>query len=883
MSGARRRRSTSVGEGDLMNNTLDLPEPASTNRFNEFNSERCVSTPQINTTGFIDDTYRSNRGTRFEPRRRTRSRGGFDAIDKRLRDDFIRLRNEIFEWGQRSSISAQSMDVINEQYGVFLADIEHRIKETMFSRGDFNLVAEYGTLKDKLNTIRRVAKGLSEAHARPDPFDLDQEINIYPRPPLMTRSFNHDPVFQDNTKAVENSVTSTPKIRPEMRIMEVNSERSRRGESGIVCGPGSRRMETGPTSLSTYGNHHERENDNRRVNEVEISQTLSEMLDRIPGLDNNPRIDADDFTGGTESWMRGVKSRQHAVEEKVDGLMKLVQKLQDRDYLLKGIQEDLDALKSNTNNVWERLKTDEQRLDGFETNMIKIQAMIEDNMEKVQGWCVEITTRTSNSEIPEDIINSLKDVIHNSSPGIAVEGMRAEIEEIRDSVDQNRYTTDGLRSVMANLSDQVINVSMNASNPSSPQKPRDDQETSRREREIVRKGIERMEKQLKQIVLNDLALIGSDISLIKKHKTVDVPAVHAAVGNMQKSLQKYVKFSGMDHEYCESIDELLDSAENWCLKVEELYNKAEVHSINTSKGDASDVGVFSDNAKVTVYEFLESAEIAYLGWGNSVQKANRLFNHHLSEEIKGKLINMSDSYTEMKSWLITNYGGASRIVSDILRDLNRKPKPSNNNSGAMFSFYAYVSGALQRLERLTKVNGIDKVELETNLFSRATLTSLSLVLPNQAHADWITEMTKAGLDYKNPVGDNAYKIFKNLCIIERNKSEGSRDLEKPNNDSKPRSPRSPRANKVRSVHKIAEENKNDEERDGTVFATSFHNTKWYQAGLKFPCPIRNHQHEISTCADFFAFNPVERWSKMDKGKICYTCISPKDQCSSKRC
>ena len=87
------------------------------------------------------------------------------------------------------------------------------------------------------------------------------------------------------------------------------------------------------------------------------------------------------------------------------------------------------------------------------------------------------------------------------------------------------------------------------------------------------------------------------------------------------------------------------------MRVEVLYNKAEIHSINTSKGDTADVGVFSDNAEVTVYEFLDAAEIAYLGWGNSVQKANRLYNRHLSEEIKSKLINKSDSYAEMKQWL----------------------------------------------------------------------------------------------------------------------------------------------------------------------------------------------------------------------------------------
>ena len=120
-------------------------------------------------------------------------------------------------------------------------------------------------------------------------------------------------------------------------------------------------------------------------------------------------------------------------------------------------------------------------------------------------------------------------------------------------------------------------------------------------------------------------------------------------------------------------------------------------------------GIFSDNAKVTIYEFLEAAEIAYLGWGNSVQKANRLYNRHLSEEIKSKLINKSDSYAEMKQWLIMNYGGVSRIINDVICELSRRNKPTSNNSQGKFAFYAHISGALQRLERILKVDGISPV------------------------------------------------------------------------------------------------------------------------------------------------------------------------------
>ena len=95
-----------------------------------------------------------------------------------------------------------------------------------------------------------------------------------------------------------------------------------------------------------------------------------------------------------------------------------------------------------------------------------------------------------------------------------------------------------------------------------------------------------------------------------------------------------------------------------------------MHSINTSKKDDTDVGDFSDNSKVTVFEFLESAELANLGWGNSVQKANQLYNKPLLDEIKFYRINISDDYGMMKTWLITNYSGSARIVGDIVSNLS---------------------------------------------------------------------------------------------------------------------------------------------------------------------------------------------------------------------
>ena len=157
-----------------------------------------------------------------------------------------------------------------------------------------------------------------------------------------------------------------------------------------------------------------------------------------------------------------------------------------------------------------------------------------------------------------------------------------------------------------------------------------------------------------------------------------------AIENIQRALQKYVRFDDIDSLYCDKVGEVMDDALTWCMNIEEMYNKAEVYLINTSKGDTEDVGIFSDNSQTTVFEFLESVELAYLGWGNSVQKANRLYNKHLSEEIKSRLINISENYDLMKQWLIKNYGGSLRIVGDIISNLISKPKPEIGNRKDIF-------------------------------------------------------------------------------------------------------------------------------------------------------------------------------------------------------
>ena len=84
----------------------------------------------------------------------------------RLRDDSSQLKFAVYEWGERVCSSVHTVDVIKREHNALCTQIEHKIKEVLLRRGDFNLVGELGRLKDKLNAARKEGKQLARARAQ---------------------------------------------------------------------------------------------------------------------------------------------------------------------------------------------------------------------------------------------------------------------------------------------------------------------------------------------------------------------------------------------------------------------------------------------------------------------------------------------------------------------------------------------------------------------------------------------------------------------------------------------------------------------------------------------------------------------------------------------
>ena len=94
----------------------------------------------------------------------------------------------------------------------------------------------------------------------------------------------------------------------------------------------------------------------------------------------------------------------------------------------------------------------------------------------------------------------------------------------------------------------------------------------------------------------------------------------------------------------------------------------------------------------------------------------------------------------------------------------------------------------------------------------------------------------------------------------------------------------------KSVKSTYKEQHQEEEGSGsdtepTGYAVAGSNSQPWNppAGLKFPCPVADHKHEVSKCAEFFALSHVHRWEQIDKGRMCFSCLKSKTVCKSRKC
>jgi len=127
-----------------------------------------------------------------------------------------------------------------------------------------------------------------------------------------------------------------------------------------------------------------------RILSMNTSESLDEIISRLSVED----CGSDDRM---EQWSKLMKHRQTIVEEKInkmyEGMNKFSTALHGAEAMFQDLREDVDVLKSNTSEVWEKLKMDEQRLSQIESCVLQLDEKLDNKVEMIQDWFVDMSTR----------------------------------------------------------------------------------------------------------------------------------------------------------------------------------------------------------------------------------------------------------------------------------------------------------------------------------------------------------------------------------------------------------------------------------------------------------------------------------------------------------
>ena len=533
----------------------------------------------------------------------------------------------------------------------------------------------------------------------------------------------------------------------------------------------------------------------------------------------------------------------------------------DTNIRIRSLEDSLKSISNLCTNISQKLDIVTDNSSTNSNRLLNLESRV-DELDRNTKLYIDAKLNSVVNQIPK----TSNELTHSSD--LRIETLKKEVRSLKRKQLSDEHAISLISETIANVKDQVdssLDESRSFSNNTTQfSRTRINRDN---ERNLMHDSIESIAKLIRQLIAGKVS-IHSELSIIRKSND-DIKKVTAYIKTCQDSLMKYVTFDNFDNDLVSSVKALLDQANDWILHVEIIYSSSEAHAVSNSKGDISNAGIFTDNAEKTVYEFLDEIEIGLLGWGTSKQRAAQLYNRHLSEDIKSRTLDCSDNFTDIKRWLIKEFGSPSRIIGDVIADLRSKSKPIIEDVKSRYNFYSHLGKAIARLDKLIRVPSIDINDLESALYSRSTLNDLINILPTNDLNQLRRQMVKRKLDWKNPTGIVYFAFLKEFIDTEWDLLGPYKDI---GNNTK-----------LKSTHFT----------DSSLQSTFNVNIPppslpkvrkpWYQPGLRFPCPLKRHNHEMSDCKEFLAMHPKDRWEELDRFKICLTCLRPGDVCPTRPC
>ena len=401
------------------------------------------------------------------------------------------------------------------------------------------------------------------------------------------------------------------------------------------------------------------------------------------------------------------------------------------------------------------------------------------------------------------------------------------------------------------------------------------------------------------------------------------PRLEKLTTNCTLQLDKYMRLAGHDLQFKERVLSTIKAADDWYKIVWSRWKDDELYNVSTQGNSSANIGVFSANGELTIYDFLERFENYCCG--TTSVRADKLYSDHLSPQIKAKIPHLRMNLHGIKQYLITEFGRMEIIVEQIFSELERNRVSPNCTIVQRQSILASMTNCMTKLIGLSSVKELVYSEVLVYFSSHSFIAKLRSVLPEKDAIDFVVKLGEKGLNPHHVSGMAAFTVLQDYCrhvadalesaipSIEKSVNRGrtvhgvyerSHVQPYPNVALGHRTHGSSNVNRVvdpistntaNRSHDSLNVNRSNPSNSGKPGNRSFlsSNTKqpspkptasiykpWWDHGLKYPCGISGHgSHEVHDCIDFFTMTPSQRRHDVAWKRSCRNCLQPTFVCS----
>ena len=262
--------------------------------------------------------------------------------------------------------------------------------------------------------------------------------------------------------------------------------------------------------------------------------------------------------------------------------------------------------------------------------------------------------------------------------------------------------------------------------------------------------------------------------------------------------------------------------------------------------------------------------------GPKAIKADKLYNHFLSTGIKSQIPNLSTDFDGMKTWLISEYGRIEVIVGEMVTELEKRRRSTNPEPQERLELLMAIITTIAKLKSL--VPHLPGIDINVHITNHTFLTRIKNLLQSEDSIGLSISLSDRGLNARIMSGQETLDALMVYCkkVTDALEPIVSKLRSKP---------------KIKAVHQVSEENTGVKVAAVSVPVVNVSRAPekkwvrpapWWTTGLKFPCGMMNHDHEVFTCPDFFQMTPGDRRDYIPPNRVCRTCLGPRDLCQTGR-